>query len=113
MCKRKLIVIAFSALLCASLVQAQESRATLSGAVTDPSGANVAGARITATEVRTGVKSSTVSDAAGQYNLPFLPPGDYEVRAEAAGFRAFVRSGLQLTSSAHPRIDIPLQVGGN
>src|SRR5262249_35908308 len=98
-------------LLCSALVAAQESRATISGAVTDPSGAAIPGAKITATEIRTGVKSSTVSDASGQYTLPFLPPGQYEIQVGEQGYRPFIRKALQVTSGDHPVIDARLQIG--
>ncbi len=57
---------------------AQEFRSTISGVVTDPSGAPIGGAKVVATETRTGVKTPTVSDAAGKYTMPFLAPGQYE-----------------------------------
>jgi carboxypeptidase family protein len=98
-------------LLCSAFLIAQESRATVSGVVTDPSGAAIPNARITATEVRTGVKSSTVSDGAGQYTLPFLPPGQYEIQVEEQGYRPFVRKAVQVNSGDHPVIDATLQIG--
>jgi hypothetical protein len=98
-------------LLCSGLVVAQESRATISGVIADPSGAAIPGARITATEIRTGVKTSTVSDASGQYTLPFLPPGQYEIQVEEQGYRPFVRKAIQVSSGDHPVIDAQLQIG--
>jgi hypothetical protein len=89
----------------------QEFRGTISGVITDPAGATVAGAAIVATEVRTGVKTPTVSDASGQYNLPFLSPGQYELSATMRGFKAFVRKDLNLGAGDHPVIDIRLEVG--
>src|SRR5438876_11726360 len=65
--------------LLTTLAAAQETRATISGAALDPSGAALPGVKITVTEVRTGLKVSTTSDAAGQYNVPFLPPGEYQI----------------------------------
>ena len=53
-------------LLCSASLIAQESRATISGVVTDPSGAAIPNAKITVTEIRTGIKNSTVSDASGR-----------------------------------------------
>jgi len=89
----------------------QEFRGTISGAVTDPTGAGAAGAKIVATEVRTGVKTETTSDTAGQYNLPFLAPGQYEISASLHGFKTFVRKDLNLGAGDHPVIDIRLDVG--
>lgn len=89
----------------------QEFRATISGVVSDPSGAGVPNAKIVATETRTGTKSHTVSDSSGNYTIPFLLPGDYQVVAESPGFKQYVRSGITLASSDHPVIDIHLTVG--
>jgi hypothetical protein len=92
-------------------VFAQEFRGTLSGSVTDPSSAKIAGARITVTETKTGTSIKTVSDSAGQYSIPFLLPGDYDVSAEAAGFKTFVHKGVALGAGEHQAVDIALQVG--
>jgi hypothetical protein len=89
----------------------QEFRSTLSGVVTDPTGAGVAGARIVASETRTGVKAQTVSDSTGQYTLPFLAPGHYDLSAAAQGFKEAVQKDINLGSGEHPVIDIHLTVG--
>jgi len=89
----------------------QEFRSTISGVVTDPTGAPVANAKITATETRTGVKTATTSDAAGKYTLPFLLPGHYELAADAQGFKETKRTDLVLGADEHPVIDVTLQVG--
>lgn len=98
-------------LLCGCLTFAQEARSTISGGVFDPSGAPIPGVKITAKEVRTGVLTSTTSDATGAYNLPFLPPGQYKVSAAASGFKEYVRDGITLSASDHPVIDMNLQMG--
>jgi len=100
-----------AAVLCASSGMAQETRGTISGSVYDSSGAGIPGAKITVTEVRTGVRTVITSDNAGNYNVPFLPPGNYEVQAEMTGFRGFVRRAIQLASGDHTIIDITLQLG--
>ncbi len=94
---------------CASF--GQEFRGAISGAITDATGASVAGARVIATETRTGTKAQTTSDAAGHYAIPFLAPGEYEVSASSPGFKAFVRRGLALGAGDHPVIDMRLEVG--
>jgi len=96
---------------CAPNLHAQESRGTISGAVLDPGGAAIPGATVTATEVRTGVATPTKSDRSGNFNLPFLPPGMYQVQVDAPGFRSFVRRGITLTSSEHSVVDVHLEVG--
>ncbi|HEU5233690.1 MAG TPA: TonB-dependent receptor [Terriglobales bacterium] len=98
-------------LFCALIASAQETRSTISGTVTDPGGAAIPGANVTVTEVRTGVQTPTKTDATGHYNIPFLPPGQYQIEAEASGFRSFLRKGVTLASSEHPVIDVHLEVG--
>jgi len=92
-------------------VSAQEFRATVSGAVTDPTGAVVPGANITVRETRTGTVNKTTSDNAGQYTIPFLQPGDYQITVEAAGFKTAQRSAVTLQSNEHPIINFPLELG--
>ncbi|HYL78903.1 MAG TPA: carboxypeptidase-like regulatory domain-containing protein [Bryobacteraceae bacterium] len=89
----------------------QETRSTLSGAVTDTTGAMIPGAKVVATEIRTGTRTQTVSDEAGQYTIPFLAPGDYQVAATVAGFKEYVRKDVHLGSGDHPVIDIKMEVG--
>jgi hypothetical protein len=90
---------------------AQEFRGTISGTVIDPAGAVVANAKITAVETGTNTKVSTVSDSRGEYALPFLAPGKYDLTIESAGFRQAVQSGIQLGSGEHPVIDVHMVVG--
>lgn len=110
--KLRLLAISLILLLTApALLRAQEFRATISGAVTDPSGAAVPGATVVATETRTGTKTQTVSGANGQFTLPFLLPGAYTVTAEAKGFKTFLRQGVSLASGQHAIVDLPLELG--
>jgi len=94
-----------------TLVFAQEFRGTISGEVTDQSGAVIAGANITVKESHTGTVTSTVADSAGKYTIPFLLPGDYDITAEVKGFKEFIRRGIHLGAGDHPVIDIALSVG--
>lgn len=90
---------------------AQEYRGTFSGSVLDQQGSAIPRAKITATETRTGVKASVVCDTSGAYTIPFLAPGQYEITAEAPGFKRFVRQGITLSGGEHPVIDIRMDVG--
>ena len=103
--------VAVLALIAAVATYAQESRGTISGAVTDPTGAAVAGAKVVATEVRTGTKVQTVSESTGQYTLPFLASGEYTVSASIQGFKEFIRKGIQIGAGDHVGIDIRLEIG--
>jgi Carboxypeptidase regulatory-like domain len=90
---------------------AQEFRATISGTVTDPSGATVAGATVEIREASTGSINRTISDDAGQYVVPFLLPGNYTITVKANGFETLTRTGITLQAQEHPIIDLPLKVG--
>ncbi len=89
----------------------QEFRGTISGAVTDATGASVAGAKITVTETHTNVKTQAASESTGQYTVPFLMAGDYDVAAQMHGFKEFIRKGVHLGAGDRPTIDIALQIG--
>src|ERR1700722_18730726 len=73
------VLVILATLFVVQHASAQEFRGTISGTVTDPSGAVVKGARVTITEVSTGSVNTTQSDNAGQYVVPFLQPGDYQI----------------------------------
>ena len=90
---------------------AQEFRATVSGAVTDPTGAVVPGAKIEVKEVQSGTISRTTSDGAGQYVVPFLLPGEYSITVTATGFQTFTRSNITLHAQDHPVINLGLTLG--
>src|SRR5215469_18771025 len=104
-------------LLCACLLSiptalpSQEFRGTLEGRVTDPSGAGIAGAKVTITEIHTGARIPTITSAVGQYIAPFLAPGDYEIEIQAQGFRSFARRGVHVGAEDHVVIDATLAVG--
>ena len=100
-----------SLLLITSGASAQEFRATISGTVTDPSGAVVPNATVEVRETGTGSVNRTVSDAAGQYVVPFLLPGNYTITATAGGFETLKRAGIVLQAQDHPIIDLVLRVG--
>ena len=90
---------------------AQESRASIAGTITDPSGSVIAAARLRLTSVDTGVAFDTISNEVGQYRYLFLNPGKYKLTAEMAGFRNFVREDIELHVSQTATIDITLQLG--
>ena len=99
------------AFLLAGTVWGQEYRGTFTGSITDPQGSVIPGAKVITTERRTGVKSNATSGQTGAYAFRFLPPGEYEISAEARGFKRFVRTGLTLSGGESPIIDIRLEIG--
>jgi hypothetical protein len=96
--------------ICAGLF-AQEFRATLQGTVTDPSHAAVAGAQAALRDVNTGVERRLLTDDRGHYLFSFLPPGEYSLTLEAAGFQKAVRDGISLSLSQSARLDAELALG--
>ena len=93
----KLVVVL---LLSATVAAAQETRGDISGTVTDPQGGMIAGATVTVTNVDTNVKTEVKTGANGYYLAPLLITGNYQIVAEAAGFKRLVRSGLSLAARA-------------
>jgi outer membrane receptor protein involved in Fe transport len=93
------------------LGQAEIGGATLNGTVTDPTGAAVPNAKVTATNSATGTTRNTVTNESGLFGFPRLPVGRYDLDAEAAGFKTAKRTGLDLTVGAVLTYDIPLEVG--
>ena len=107
---RTFVVAAFALLLCTPSV-AQVTTGTILGTVSDSSGAAVAGAVITITEVNKNTVSRTMTDDSGAFNQPFLVPGLYSVAAEKEGFKRGVQANLQLEVDQKARADFSLAVG--
>lgn len=90
---------------------AQVNRARITGIVTDATGAVVPETDVTATNTATNVATRTASNREGIYVLPNLPPGQYDVAFEKAGFETVVRTGVAIHSTEEARIDIGMRVG--
>ncbi len=97
----------------AALAQSQSSTADLNGTITDPSGAVVPGATVTAKNTATGVSRTVTSGNSGTYQFIGLPPGDYEITAEAATFKKTVISPVKLTVGQSAELGIALEIGGD
>ena len=91
--------------------QSQAAAADLFGTVTDSAGAVVAGATVTAKGAGTGITRTATSDSDGSFRIISLPPGDYEVTAEAPNFKKSVISGVKLTIGQGADLTIKLEVG--
>ena len=111
--KRALYIFWFAVLATwlASPAFAQITTGSILGVVADDSGARIPGAKVTVTNMDTGVERSISSDDAGRYRAPNLTLGQYEVKAETAGFRTAVRHGIQLTVGSEAVVDLTLSVG--
>jgi hypothetical protein len=91
--------------------QAQSTFASITGAVTDTSGAAVPGAKIVAKNVATNVETTTTSNEAGNYTVAQLIEGTYSLTATATGFKAFAVQNIVLATRDLRRIDVRLEVG--
>jgi len=105
------LIMAITALAVSNLAQSQATAADLTGTVTDSTGAVVAGATVTARGAGTGISRNSTSDAEGNFRILSLPPGEYEVTAEAASFKKSVVSGVKLTVGSSSELTIKLEVG--
>ena len=103
-----LMIIGFGFLLPAF---AQTDTAYISGVVTDATGAVVPGAEISVTNVNTNVARHVASNNAGVYVAGNLPPGEYRLAAEKAGFKSLVRQGIVLQMDQKSRQDLRLELG--
>src|SRR5215470_10878338 len=112
MIKRKVLLLAtLMALLASAIALGQTTTATLSGVVRDASGALVPNVKITARNASTGATRDTTTDSEGRYSLTNLGPGQYEVRAERAGFKTAAQSGVILTVGGATVLDLTVQIG--
>lgn len=87
-----------------------QTAATINGVVTDPSGLAIPGATVTATNTQTSLVRPTVTNNAGNYDIPNLPPGTYSVRVEGNGFEPIVRNGVELQVQQTAKLDFQLKV---
>jgi hypothetical protein len=85
--------------------------ASISGTVTDASGATVVGATVTATNVDTGITTTQSTNGQGFYSFQSLPLGKYNIDVQHAGFKSYRQSGLILDVNSALVVDVTLQVG--
>ena len=104
-------LILFVAMLCAPHLRGQGTAGSITGSVTDPAGAMVPGATVTATNQGTQASRSAESDSKGSYLIPLLSPGTYSVKAEKSGFAADVSSGVVVQVSQSTLVDFQFRLG--
>src|SRR5215467_6601231 len=90
---------------------AQTDRGTITGTVSDATGAVIPGTSIEARNIQTGTTHQAGSSETGNFTIGQLPVGTYELTAELPGFKKFVRTGIIVSVATVLRIDIKLEVG--
>src|SRR6266403_1479377 len=106
------VFVALVALLCsANPAWGQDVTASITGTVSDPSGAAVVGATVTAKSVERGLAYTAVTNDSGIYRIAQLPVGSYELKAEKTGFASVAYPAFVLTLNQVARIDVALKVG--
>jgi len=106
-----LVTFVVTALLASSSIQAQQYLGTLSGSVSDATGAKIIGASVTAKSTSTNFVTKAVTNESGNYTIPFLTPDTYSVTIEARGFGKQERTGVVLTAGANVATDFSLNPG--
>src|SRR5579862_8813303 len=89
---------------------AQTTNGSLSGTVTDPTGARVPNVQATVQNVKTGVVLTDLTNEAGLYVFPSVQPGTYRLTAELPGFKTYVLNDITVNVSARMTINIPLEL---
>jgi Carboxypeptidase regulatory-like domain len=98
--------------VCVSPIFAQtSSTGALTGTVTDPSGAVISGATVTATNVGTGQARATTTDSSGSYKFGLLPPGNYSLKFSASGFKTADVPSVTVSVAETPVLNKALEVG--
>jgi hypothetical protein len=89
----------------------QSDNSSVSGAVTDATGALLPNAKVTLRNEATGVVNTATSNDSGQYTIPNVRPGTYTVTVESAGFQSFKTTGVQVDAAIGRKVDASLKVG--
>lgn len=92
-------------------VKAQTGLGSITGEVTDPSGAVIPGAKVAAVNIDTGVRKEVVTTGSGSYFIPDLIPGKYNLEATATGFKKLIHQGIALQVEDRLSIKLALSVG--
>src|SRR5690242_6189030 len=105
------VTFVFTCLCLAFCAEAQETRGTIVGRITDASGAYVPAATVEVTNKAMGTKMKLQTNQEGLYTAPLLLPGTYEVTATAAGFKSSVRDNVELRIADRIEVNLTLEVG--
>jgi hypothetical protein len=88
--------LSLSGLLCSVLLSAQTPYGSLTGRITNSSGALVPGASLIATNTETNVRTTTITNAAGVFDVPNLTPGRYRINVQLSAFKSYERGTLEV-----------------
>ena len=102
-----------SLLLFATCVWGQDFRATLTGIVTDPSGAAIPQAAVKVVNVQTNTAKEVETTSIGNYTVPYLDPGTYRVEVSAKGFQKLIRENVMLRVADKVNLPVLLTVGAS
>jgi len=108
---KKLLRGVVACIFLSACVYAQTTDGGIRGSVTDPSGATIAGAKVTARNLDTGLIQSTVTTDAGVYSVPNLPPGRYALTVETPNLKTYTRSGVQVQTGSTASLDVQMTIG--
>ena len=109
--REALLLLMLTVLLASATASGQTATSTLSGTVHDEAGAVVPNVTITVKNSATGASRSVNTDTEGRYHLPQLEPGEYELRAEASGYKTAIHNRVNLTVGGTVALDVVLRVG--
>ena len=98
-------------LILTATARAQTFRGTIVGTVVDSTQAPVPGAKVMVKNEATGLARTTLTDDAGEFNIPELPLGSYTVSVEMQGFGTVTESGVSVTVAGQQRVDVTLKPG--
>jgi len=98
-------------LLIAPFASAQNSHGSITGQITDPTGAIIPKAQVVVTNTDTGYTSKVIAGSGGFYTAPELPPGPYKVAVQAPGFKDYVQTGIHIQTQENATVNVKLSVG--
>src|SRR5215470_18640208 len=104
-----LAMFALLALACSAFTQVQNGQ--FEGTVTDPTGAAIAGAKVTVTNLGTNLSQTVASNSSGLYTARELPIGEYKLTVEASGFKTKSNSGVTLNAGVIAHVDFKMEIG--
>ena len=110
-CMRKIRFCVLLAVCALANLVAQSDRGVITGMVKDASGAVVPGAQVTAIQSSTNANFKTKTTTSGDFTVPSLPVGDYQVRVESTGFKTYVASNIVVAPGSTVPLDVVLEVG--